>query len=98
MGCRTPRRTPGRASALASGAAILFAVAAAARTARADRNDLRLINLCDTSATGSCPWVTRTAPSTTVFPDADAAARFRSLMSELGVVAAPSLQTPADTL
>ena len=30
--------------------------------------------------------------------DADAASRFRSLMSELGVVVAPRLQTPADTL
>jgi hypothetical protein len=70
------------------------------RAARADRNDLRLINLCDAS-TGACPWITKTATTTVVninTGDPDAAARFRSLMSELGVVAAPRLQTPADTL
>jgi hypothetical protein len=66
--------------------------------ARADRNDLRLINLCDSSATGACPWVTQTATGTTVMLDGDASTRFRSLMSELGVVVAPRLQTPADTL
>lgn len=65
---------------------------------RADRNDLRLINLCDASASGACPWVTQTPAGTSVTLDADASTRFRSLMSELGVVVAPRLQTPADSL
>jgi hypothetical protein len=42
--------------------------------------------------------VTRTPTTTTVTLDAGATTRFRSLMSELGVVAAPRLQTPADTI
>lgn len=70
----------------------------AARPARADRNDLRLINLCDTSQGNGCAWVTQTPTRTTVALDAGANTRFRSLMSELGTVVAPHLQTPADTL
>lgn len=66
--------------------------------ARAEKNDLALLNLCDMSAGRGCPWVAQTATSTTVTLDADAASRFRSLMSELGMVVAPRLQTPADTL
>ncbi|HVU51662.1 MAG TPA: hypothetical protein VHL80_13295 [Polyangia bacterium] len=69
--------------------------------ARGANNDLHLLNLCDFGGATECPWVMRapngaiTAP---VGPDADGQARFRSLMSELGVVIAPRLQTPADTL
>lgn len=68
--------------------------------ARADRNDLRLINLCPVPGGASCPWVTQSAAATTVNlnSDPEATSRFRSLMSELGVVIAPRLQTPADTL
>jgi hypothetical protein len=68
--------------------------------ARADRNDLKLANLCPTSGGTACPWITQSATSTTVnlSADPDATSRFRSLMSELGVVVAPRLQTPADTL
>lgn len=66
------------------GVAVAGALSVGGGAARADRNDLRLANLCDWSSP-SCP-------------DAGAPARFRSLMSELGVVVAPRLQTPADTL
>ena len=52
--------------------------------ARADKNDLQLHNLCPD--TGDCSL------------DSDAHSRYRSLMSELGVVVAPRLMTPADTL
>lgn len=68
------------------------------RQAHADRNDLRLINLCDTSQGNGCAWVTQTPTRTTVALDSGANTRFRSLMSELGTVVAPRLQTPADTL
>jgi len=66
--------------------------------ARADRNDLRLANLCNSSS-GACDWF-KPSPTggTTVVLDPQAPARFRSLMSELGVAVAPRLQTPADTL
>jgi hypothetical protein len=66
--------------------------------AHADRNDLRLINLCDTSQGNGCSWVTQTPTRTTVALDSGVNTRFRSLMSELGTVVAPRLQTPADTL
>ena len=69
--------------------------------ARADKNDLNLLNLCppSTAPGGGCSWVQRN-PTTgpTVVLDPDAASRYRSLMSELGVVVAPRLMTPADTL
>lgn len=95
MGCRSPRRgpAPGWASA-----AVALAWLVAPRPAHADRSDLQLINLCDTSLGRGCPWVTRTATRTTVTLDGGANTRLRSLMSELGVVIAPRLQTPADTL
>ncbi|HXJ19682.1 MAG TPA: hypothetical protein VMT03_05560 [Polyangia bacterium] len=68
--------------------------------ARADKNDLQLLNLCPLNGYGACSWVQRspTTGQTTVTLDPDAATRYRSLMSELGVVAAPRLMTPADTL
>ncbi len=53
--------------------------------ARADKNDLNLLNLCAT-ADPSCG------------ADTNAQSRYRSMMSELGVVVAPRLMTPADTL
>jgi hypothetical protein len=79
--------------------------------ARAGSNDLQLLNLCDpgTSSIGGteCSWVHRDAngliiddtgkPGAVTVPG-EGQARFRSLMSELGVVIAPRLQTPADTL
>jgi hypothetical protein len=68
--------------------------------ARADKNDLALLNLCPLNGAGVCSWVQRnpTTGQTTVTLDPDAPTRYRSLMSELGVVAAPRLMTPADTL
>jgi hypothetical protein len=66
--------------------------------ARADKNDLNLLNLCPQTG-GSCTWLQRSATSgPQVVLDADAPSRYRSLMSELGVVVAPRLMTPADTL
>jgi hypothetical protein len=57
--------------------------------ARADKNDLKLLNLCLTpDGANHCAGGT----------DANAQSRYRSLMSELGVVVAPRLMTPADTL
>jgi hypothetical protein len=53
--------------------------------ARADTNDLDLLNLC----------VTQDAPCGS---DSSALSRYRSMVSELGVVVAPRLMTPADTL
>jgi hypothetical protein len=60
--------------------------------ARAGGNDLNLLNLCSTiGGTNSC--------LDTSSPDHDnTQSRYRSLMSELGVVVAPRLMTPADTL
>jgi hypothetical protein len=75
--------------------------------ARADRNDLNLLNLCPPSTTsvgglpsGTCSWVQRnpTTGQTQVVLGNDVASQYRSLMSELGVVVAPRLMTPADTL
>jgi hypothetical protein len=68
--------------------------------ARADKNDLQLLNLCPRDGAGACSWVHRDANTgqTAVTLDPDAATRYRSLMSELGVVMAPHLMTPADTL
>jgi len=83
------------------------------RPAIAGKHDLKLINLCrptvrdpnDMTQNGrldvaECPWVQRdgTGHISGVSLDADAQSAFRSLMSELGVVIAPRLQTPADTL
>jgi hypothetical protein len=69
--------------------------------AHAGKNDLQLLNLCDSVGKSECPWVKRDATGLVAGPvtvDADGQSRFRSLMSELGVVIAPRLQTPADTL
>jgi hypothetical protein len=90
------------AGALAVGVALAFG-----GVARAGNNDLQLLNLCDQAAapslqgTQECSWVKRDANGVITGPvtvDAVGQARFRSLMSELGVVIAPRLQTPADTL
>jgi len=57
--------------------------------ARADKNDLSLLNLCLTpDGTNHCAGGS----------DPNAQSRYRSMMSELGVVVAPRLMTPADTL
>jgi hypothetical protein len=67
--------------------------------ARADKYDLNLLNLCPPSATGECQWLGSTSTGQrTVTLDRQAKSLYRSLMSELGVVAAPRLMTPADTL
>jgi hypothetical protein len=68
--------------------------------ARADKNDLQLVNLCPPDGSGECSWVQRNASGqvTGVQIDHDAVSRYRSLMSEMGVVVAPRLMTPADTL
>jgi hypothetical protein len=73
------------------------------------KNDLQLINLCGLHAPPAgtlsgqvqeCSWVQRTADGhiAKVNLDAEAQSSYRSLMSELGAVIAPRLQTPADTL
>jgi hypothetical protein len=103
MGLSRVRPAPFRSAlplALAVGAGL-----ALGGVARAGKNDLQLINLCDphvVAGIGSeCSWVTRDANGSITAPvtvDADGQSRFRSLMSELGVVIAPRLQTPADTL
>lgn len=76
--------------------------------ASAGKLDPALGNLCPPGASRAlaggefteCSWVQRdTAGGVTgVTLDADAESRFRSLMSELGVVMAPQLVTPADTI
>lgn len=60
------------------------------------------VNGNPTSAS-ECSWVQRNSAAnglgvTGIKLDPEAQTRFRSLMSELGVVVAPRLQTPADTL
>jgi len=76
----------------------------AAPPARAGKNDLDLLNLCTPHLIGGnqeCGWVQRDstgAITSQVAPSPAALANFRSLMSELGVVIAPRLITPADTL
>jgi hypothetical protein len=100
MGCFRPRRTRPRCSLPAAIILGCSVALSAGGLARANRNDLRLSNLCDTAGGKPCSWVARTPTATIVSfsSDPEAAARFRSLMSELGVVVAPRLQTPADTL
>jgi hypothetical protein len=73
--------------------AVLLAGAATERTACADNNDLSLARLGTLMPpeNGSLPLGAAT-------PDAAARSRFRSLASELGVVLAPRLSTPADTI
>jgi hypothetical protein len=86
----------------------LFALLAPGR-ARAGKNDLQLLNLCPTGpvmlggvAQQECTWVMRDPSTGTITggvrPDEAGQSRYRSLMSELGVVVAPRLMTPADTL
>jgi hypothetical protein len=88
---------------------ILCAVGVAALAgegrARADKNDLHLLNLCPPAYNAAaqmdeCGWVTRDSTGAVrgTAPDVDGQSRFRSLMSELGVAIAPRLMTPADTL
>ncbi len=87
----------------------LVAMWMSAAPAAAGSNDLDLLNLCDarTPAAGTlngpvpeCTWVRRASSGLIddVVPDDDANSRFRSLMSELGVVMAPRLMVPAETL
>jgi len=87
--------------------ALVLAVALSslvAAPARAGKNDLQLLNLCTPQPTGGiqeCEWVQRDAGGSIkaqVAPTQAALANYRSLMSELGVVIAPRLITPADTL
>jgi hypothetical protein len=81
--------------------------------ALAGNNDLQLLNLCTPAGapalggTPECSWVHRDGNGIIIGGDgkpgpvtvpAEGQAAFRSLMSELGVVIAPRLQTPADTL
>jgi len=72
-------------------------------SALAGRNDLKLINLCPQVAStpvSECRWVQRDGSGrvTGVNIDAEGGSNFRSLMSELGVVMAPRVPMPADTL
>jgi hypothetical protein len=82
-------------------AGVVVAVLVGAGRAHAGKNDLDLLNLCPLGDALECEWIQRdgngviTGPVT---PSAEALSRYRSLMSELGVVAAPRLMTPADTL
>jgi hypothetical protein len=85
------------------GAATLVAgvIAAAGGAARAGDNDLQLMNLCPQPGGAECGWIHRNGGGTIteqVTPTATGQEHFRSLMSELGVVVAPRLSTPADTL
>jgi hypothetical protein len=67
--------------------------------ARAEQNDLKLLNLClSPDGTNSCLTQNPATGATSAAPSANIQSRYRSLMSELGVVAAPRLMTPADTL
>jgi hypothetical protein len=91
-------------------AAFIACVAlASSGAARAGNNDLHLLNLCPFAPSAGlggdseCSWVGR-EPSGVIPGDVQSRVSdagktaFRSLMSELGVVIAPRLQTPADTL
>jgi hypothetical protein len=97
-----------RRRALPAVASILLATAPAA--AHAGRYDLNLLNLCPqhTPARATlgamvpeCRWIKR-QPGTGLIEgvafDDQTEGRFRSLMSELGVVLAPRLLVPAETL
>ncbi|MBN2577001.1 MAG: hypothetical protein JXP73_20735 [Deltaproteobacteria bacterium] len=74
--------------------------AALAGDALAGRNDLKLVNLCPQAASQECTWVERDASGavTGVSIDSGGKSRFRSLMSELGVVLAPRIPMPAGSL
>ena len=81
---------------------------AAAGSALAGDLDVSLLNLCGQGVARplaggeltECSWVQRDAAGrvTGVQLDEEATSRFRSLMSELGVVMAPQIVTPADTI
>jgi hypothetical protein len=85
-------------------------LSAGAGTVTADDNDLALLNLCAphevpagvfSGKVQECEWVDREAGTGRirgVNVSREAQSSFRSLMSELGVVVAPRLSTPADTL
>jgi hypothetical protein len=88
------RRPPG----LLLVASALGALFSSQAVARADQNDLNLLNLCYTGTTNSCLQQNPSTGATTAAPSAAVQSRYRSLMSELGVVMAPRLMTPADTL
>jgi hypothetical protein len=66
--------------------------------ARADKNDLNLANLCQTTGATATTQGTNSCLDPTSLDYNSAQSRYRSLMSELGVVVAPRLMTPADTL
>ncbi|MDX2023340.1 MAG: hypothetical protein SF187_24105 [Deltaproteobacteria bacterium] len=78
------------------------------RSAVAGDLDVSLLNLCGPGVSRplaggdltDCGWVQRDASGrvTGVKLDEEATSRFRSLMSELGVVMAPQVVTPADTI
>ncbi len=100
------RRTRGIGAAIFAFAVLVLA----GNAAHAGQNDLSLLGLCDQRSPGpgvlngpvpECSWVKRQPGSgrvESIALDADAEARFRSLMSELAVVMAPRLVVPADTL
>lgn len=103
----------GRPSALplaAASVAATIVLAALAAPAEAGRYDLNLLNLCPlhTPARGTlgamvpeCRWVKRQPGSGLVEGialDDGSESRYRSLMSELGIVLAPRLLVPAETL
>src|SRR4051812_8608055 len=91
-------------------APVCLALCWVAGSAHANALDLDLLNLCTqrTVARGAlgamvpeCEWVRRQPGSgliQSVTLDAEAESRFRSLMSELGVVMAPRLMVPAESL
>jgi hypothetical protein len=66
--------------------------------ARADKNDLNLANLCQTTPGTTTTQGSNSCLDPTSLDYSSAQSRYRSLMSELGVVVAPRLMTPADTL
>src|SRR5205807_2732295 len=94
----TTRRLPPYASLVIARAldalAIGFLVCASARPAIADDNDLSLSRFVKPAPPDAMGHV----PLGAAAPDAAAQTRFRALASELGVVLAPKLLAPADTI
>jgi hypothetical protein len=88
-----------RVPPLVAAAVLVGVVLADGGEARAGKNDLELLSLCPRTS-GECDWVQRNGAGAVTGVDVKAPyqEQFRSLMSELGVVVAPRLQTPADTL
>jgi hypothetical protein len=97
-----PRAQFRRCANLFAAVVLALAIALSSRAALAGNNDLHLLNLCRLNpTTQECEWLQRdptTGAAQRVNVNTAAQARFRSLMSELGVVLAPRLVTPADTL